>query len=163
MFVRLPRKTHVGFWQMPEMKPLTMPDFSLQLLIGAGITLKLGFCSAIFALTLATCFLLIGQQKIRSIDWTIRAYSIIIRGIPEILIIFLTFYGAAVILTKINGSYAELSPFYAGVLALGLVFAAYSYEVLRGAFESIPTGQSEAGRTLGLNGSKVFFLLSSLS
>lgn len=134
-----------------------MPDYTIQLLIGAGITVLLGLCSAVFALSLATVFLLLGQMKNRVIDGFIRIYSTIIRGIPEILVIFLTFFGAAVILTKINGSYAELSPFYAGVLALGLVFAAYSYEVLRGAFEAIPKGQFEAGHSLGMSAVQTFF------
>jgi len=134
-----------------------MPDYSFQLLMGAGLTLLLGLCSAVFALTMATVFLLAAQLKSRAVNGFIRVYSIIIRGVPEILVIFLTFYGAAIILTKINGSYAELSPFFAGVLALGMVFTAYSYEVLRGAYESIPKGQFEAGHTLGLNGVQTFF------
>lgn len=134
-----------------------MPDYSLQLLIGAGITLLLGFCSAIFALSMATLFLLLGQLKNRFINGFILVYSTIIRGIPEILVIFLTFFGAAVILTKIFGSYTELSPFFAGVLALGLVFAAYTYEVLRGAFEAIPKGQFEASKALGISGTQSFF------
>lgn len=128
-------------------------------MIGAGITLLLGLCSAAFALTAATLTLLIEQKKIRVISWCIRAYSVIIRGIPEILIIFLTFFGAAVVLTWINGSYAELSPFFAGVLALGMVFAAYAYEVLRGAFEAIPKGQFEAGSALGFSRAHTFFLI----
>ena len=134
-----------------------MPDYSLQLLVGAGITLLLGFCSAIFALSLATAFLLLAQLKIRVINGFILVYSTVIRGIPEILVIFLTFFGAAVLLTKINGSYAELSPFVAGVLALGLVFTAYSFEVLRGAFEAIPKGQFEACQALGMSRARGFF------
>jgi His/Glu/Gln/Arg/opine family amino acid ABC transporter permease subunit len=134
-----------------------MPDYSLQLLIGAGIALLLGVCSAVFALTAATALLLLGQFKSRVINALIRIYSVFIRGVPEILVILVTFFGAAVILTKISGSYAELSPFFAGVLALGLVFTAYSYEVLRGAFEAIPIGQFEAGQTLGLSGTQTFF------
>jgi len=134
-----------------------MPDYTFQLLIGAGVTLLLGFCSAVFALTLATVFLMLGQLGSRIVNAFLLVYSTIIRGIPEILVIFLTFFGAAVILTKINGSYAELSPFFAGVLALGLVFAAYSYEVLRGAFEAIPKGQFEAGQALGIGSVQTFF------
>lgn len=136
-----------------------MPDYTLQLLIGAGITLLLGFCSAVFALTMATVFLLIAQLKSRVVNGFILAYSTVIRGIPEILVIFLTFFGAAVILTWINGSYAELSPFFAGVLALGLVFTAYAYEVLRGAFEAIPKGQFEASQSLGMSRAQGFFYI----
>jgi len=134
-----------------------MPDYTLQLLIGAGITLLLGLGSAVFALTMATVFLLLAQLKNRFINGFILVYSTVIRGIPEILVIFLTFFGAAVILTKINGSYAELSPFFAGVLALGLVFTAYSFEVLRGAFEATPKGQFEASQSLGMSRTQAFF------
>lgn len=134
-----------------------MPDYTLQLLTGAGVTVLLGLCSAVFALVVAIGFLLAAQLKSRLVDGFIRAYSVFIRGIPEILVIFLTFFGAAVVLTRISGSYAELSPFFAGVLALGLVFAAYAYEVLRGAYESIPKGQFEAGQTLGLRGPQIFW------
>lgn len=133
-----------------------MPDYTLQLLTGAGVTVLLGLFSAAFALTAATGLLMASQLNNRFVNGFIRTYSIVIRGIPEILVIFLTFFGAAVILTSIMGRYSELSPFFAGVLALGLVFAAYSYEVLRGAFEAIPKGQFEAGRSLGISGPKVF-------
>jgi polar amino acid transport system permease protein len=44
----------------------------------------------------------------------------------------------------------QISPFLAGMIALGLVFAGYSSEVLLGAFRALDRGQIEAGQSLGL-------------
>lgn len=89
-------------------------------------------------------------------------YTTMMRGIPEILTLFIVYNGLGLLVNRIAGAISpgttiELSPFIAGVIALSLVFAAFAAEVLRGAFQSVPTGQVEAGRAIGMNPRQVFW------
>jgi polar amino acid transport system permease protein len=51
----------------------------------------------------------------------------------------------------------SLSPYVAGIIALGLYYGAYVLEIMRGAFESVPSGQVDAARSLGLSSSRIFW------
>lgn len=95
----------------------------------------------------------------RSDDWTLRAsadiYTTIFRGLPELLTLFLVFYGGQALINTLTDAAGlpqlALSAFVAGMLAIGFVFAAYSSEVFLSALRAIPVGQEEAGRALGLS------------
>src|SRR5690242_17867512 len=78
------------------------------------------------------------------------AYTTIIRGIPELIIILLLYFGGTVTLSKLAGHYVEVDGFSAGVFALSFVFGAYATEIFRGAILAIPRGQIEAARALGM-------------
>lgn len=75
----------------------------------------------------------------------------VLRGIPELLIIFLVYYGSEDVIAALTGQRIEIGKFGAGVAALALVFASYAAEVFRGAFLAIPSGQVEAGRAFGMS------------
>jgi His/Glu/Gln/Arg/opine family amino acid ABC transporter permease subunit len=77
-------------------------------------------------------------------------YTTIIRGVPELIIILLLYFGGTVTLSAIAGHYVEVNGFSAGVFALSIVFGAYATEIFRGAILSIPYGQIEAARSLGM-------------
>ena len=84
------------------------------------------------------------------------AYTTIIRGIPELLVIYLLFFGgsnAIMALAKLFGyyGYIELNAFVIGAVAVGAISGAYSTEVMRGAFLAIPKGQIEAAKSVGMN------------
>ena len=78
------------------------------------------------------------------------AYTTNIRGIPELIIILLLYFGGTVTLTALAGHYVEVNGFGAGVFALSIVFGAYATEIFRGAILAIPRGQIEAARALGM-------------
>ncbi|MEM6667300.1 MAG: ABC transporter permease [Pseudomonadota bacterium] len=82
-------------------------------------------------------------------------YTTIFRGLPELLTLFIVYYGGQILLQKFIGlftdTYVEVSGFTAGVIALGLVFSAFASEVFLSAFRGIKAGQYEAGDALGLN------------
>ncbi len=89
-------------------------------------------------------------------------YTTVVRGIPELLVIYLIFFGgsAAIMnLAKIFGynGYIELNAFTISVVAIGLISATYSSEVLRAAYLSIDKGQTEAAKALGLKKIHIFF------
>ena len=89
------------------------------------------------------------------------AYTTVLRGVPDLLVIYLIYFGGSAIVTRIGHAvgadgFLGLPSFLAGALACGLVSAAYQAEVFRGAALAVPRGQIEAARALGMNGSLRF-------
>ena len=89
-------------------------------------------------------------------------YTTVIRGIPELLVIYLIFFGGGALVMKLAKSfgyngYIELNALTISVIAIGIISATYSSEVLRAAYLSIDKGQSEAAKTLGLTRIQIFF------
>lgn len=70
-------------------------------------------------------------------------YSIVIRALPVVLIIFILFFVIAEIV--------DLTPLLSGALALGFASGAYQTEIFRGAINSVPKGQMVAARALGMS------------
>ena len=82
-------------------------------------------------------------------------YTTLIRGIPELLVIYLFFFGgsgAVMYVAKIfgYGEYIEINAFLTGAISIGIISGAYSTEVFRGAIQSINRGQFEASEVLGI-------------
>ena len=75
--------------------------------------------------------------------WAIRGYSDIIRGIPILVLLFFVYYGLP--LTGLN-----LDNFTAAVLGLTVFKIAQVVEYVRGAVESVPRGQMDAAKAIGL-------------
>ena len=89
-------------------------------------------------------------------------YTTVIRGVPELLVIYLFFFGgsaAVMFVAKIFGydGYIEINAFITGAFSIGIISGAYSTEVFRGAFQSINQGQFEACKVLGLKKNLSFF------
>lgn len=75
--------------------------------------------------------------------WLVRLYVDVMRGIPVLVLIFFWYFGLAFF--KIN-----VPAFWAGVIAIGAFCAAHMAETIRGAVDSIPRGQTEAAKAIGL-------------
>ena len=129
-------------------------DYTLSLLKGAGITLAL----ALIALLLATVLGLFGAwAKVAGgpISRTIaNIYTVIIRGVPDLVLILLIYYGGQRLVNLLMGAAGfeqiDVSPFLAGLFAIGFIYGAYLTETFRGAWLSVPRGQIDAGKALGL-------------
>ena len=85
-----------------------------------------------------------------------EAYTTIFRGLPELLTLLLIYYGAQILSRKLATATGlpidlNLSPFWAGVAALSLVFGAYASEVLLAALHGVERGQIEAARSFGMS------------
>ncbi len=83
------------------------------------------------------------------------AYTTVLRGVPDLLVIYLVYFGGSAIVTRVGHAigaegFLGLPSFLAGALACGLVSAAYQAEVFRGAALAVPRGQIEAARALGM-------------
>lgn len=86
----------------------------------------------------------------------VLAYTSIVRGVPDLVMILLIYFGGQRLLNFLLGLFGlepiTLSPFWAGVIAIGFIYGAYLAETFRGAYLTIPRGQLEAGQALGLRG-----------
>lgn len=135
-----------------------MQDYIISLFKGTGITLALALAAAPLSLILGifgACGELNKNLIIRKITFALTS---ILRGLPELLIIFVVYFGGTVLLNKLSIQH-NVSPFLAGTIALGIVFAAYSAQAFRGAFLAIPKGQKEAAIALGLHRWQVFSMI----
>lgn len=128
-----------------------MDILQIQLLLDATkITLGLALCSLLVGLVLAILFCVAEMQKNQ---WIAKPVSLIVstlRGLPEILVVFFIFYGGTHALFLLTDEFYNISPFWSGVLALSLIFAAYASQTLRAAIQSVPKGQLQAAQALGM-------------
>lgn len=97
----------------------------------------------------------------RPIAATFGAGAILLRSVPELLLLFLVYYATAFIINDAFGRLGialeiAVSPFVAGVIALSVVQAAYTSEVVKGAIRAVPRGLTEAAASLGLRPSLAF-------
>jgi arginine/ornithine transport system permease protein len=81
-------------------------------------------------------------------------YTTLIRGLPELVLMLLIFYGGQIGINKLADAqgwgYIDIPPFFAGVVTIGFIFGAYLTETFRGAILAVPKGQSEAALAFGL-------------
>jgi octopine/nopaline transport system permease protein len=91
-----------------------------------------------------------------------NSYTTVIRGVPELLVIYLFFFGGSAAIMFVAsifgyGEYIEINAFITGAFSIGIISGAYSTEVFRGAIQSIDKGQFEAANVLGLGKFAKFF------
>lgn len=120
------------------------------LLQGLVVTLQVAAGSFVIGLLIAVLAVFGWNFGPRPLRWFISAYVTVVRGLPELLIIFLVFYGGTVLLSGAFGTYVEVNALTAGICALSVVSGAYLTEILRGALLTVPQGQWEAATSLGL-------------
>jgi His/Glu/Gln/Arg/opine family amino acid ABC transporter permease subunit len=90
----------------------------------------------------------------RALQGLALAYTTLIRGLPDLVLMLLIFYGGQIALNALAAQqgwgYIDVPPYAAGVLTLGFIYGAYLAETFRGAILAIPRGQSEAALAYGL-------------
>lgn len=118
------------------------------------------------ALLIGLCIGMIGAGAKLSRFFVFRcaadAYTTVIRGVPELILILTVYFGSGALVNVVAGSvgydgYIDVNNFAAGVIALGVSFGAYATDVFRGAILAVPKGQIEAARSFGMNGFLVFW------
>lgn len=91
----------------------------------------------------------------RALNVAADAYTTVLRGIPDLLVIYLLYFGGSSALTAlahalgVNG-FVGVDAFAAGAIAVGIISGAYQSEVYRGAFAAISRGELEAARAVGM-------------
>ncbi|UTW07966.1 ABC transporter permease [Pseudomonas benzenivorans] len=142
---------------------LDLYGFGPALLAGAGMTIQLALSALSLGLVLGLLGALAKTSPYRPLQWLGGGYSTLVRGVPELLWVLLIYFGTVSLMRGLADllgvASLELSPFAAGVIALGLCFGAYATEVFRGAILAIPRGHREAGQALGLSKPRIFWRL----
>jgi His/Glu/Gln/Arg/opine family amino acid ABC transporter permease subunit len=134
-------------------------QYKHQLLQGLLTTLGVAVGSLVVGALIAVILAPLAVYARPLIRRIIMGYVSLIRGLPELLVIFLIFYGGTVLLTKLTGRYIEVNAMSAGIAALSVVAAAYLTEILRGALLSVSSGQWEAALALGFRRPRAFRLV----
>lgn len=94
------------------------------------------------------------QSRSRVLQWLAGSYTTLIRGLPDLVLMLLIFYGGQIAVNALaarNGwDYIDVPPTLAGVLTLGFIYGAYLTETFRGAILAVPRGQAEAALAFGM-------------
>ncbi|WP_018150605.1 ABC transporter permease [Leeia oryzae] len=125
---------------------------------------KLTIVLALFSMLVAFLIGLLGAGAKLSnnpvLRWGSTAYTTIIRGIPDLVLMLLLFYSGQIWLNHLTEwmhvAQINIDPFTAGVITIGFIYGAYFTETFRGAFLSVPKGQLEAGFAYGMSHWQVF-------
>jgi arginine/ornithine transport system permease protein len=138
-----------------------LAEYYASILRGAGLTVAVSLA----ALAVSVLLGLLGAaaklsgRRVPVVLATV--YTTVIRGIPELVLMLLVFYGGAIGINTLldmtgTGATLDIEPFSAGVATLGFIYGAYMTETFRGAILAIPRGQFEAAAAYGMTPVQAF-------
>jgi arginine/ornithine transport system permease protein len=138
-----------------------LTGYHASILQGALVTVGVSLAALVFAIFLG---LLGAAAKLSGRRWLVglaTVYTTLIRGIPELVLMLLIFYGGTIGLNHLlewagSRRHVDINPFAAGVLTIGFIYGAYMTETFRGAILAIPRGQAEAAWAFGMGRLQTF-------
>ncbi len=91
----------------------------------------------------------------RAARWLADLYTTVLRGVPDLLVIYLVYFGSSSVLTTMGRLYGAsgfigFPGFLAGAIAIGVTSGAQNTEVFRGAFGAVQKGEVEAAKACGM-------------
>ena len=127
-----------------------------ELFIATLMTIAVSITAMLIGFLFALIFTPLKLSKNKLFNLIGNSYTTVVRGVPELLVIYLLFFGgsgAVMFVASIFGynEYIEINAFITGSFAIGIISGAYSTEVFRGAIQSIDKGQFEAAKVMGLS------------
>lgn len=123
---------------------ILIESFPKIILPGLTMTIPLTAISFGFALVIAVIAAMIQVAKVPVLRHLVRFYIWVIRGTPLLVQLYVIFYGLPNLGIMMN-------PFPTAVLVFSINEGAYCAETMRGAIESVPAGQMEAGACVGMS------------
>jgi polar amino acid transport system permease protein len=131
---------------------------------GVLVTVSLALATLPPGLLVGFLVALSKQSREPSLRLAGNIYTTIFRGLPDLLTLFLVFYGAQIGIQTVMRLFnpdavIEINSFFAGMIALGVVFSSYASETFLSAFRAIPRGQYEGGYAIGLTGTQTMRLV----
>ncbi|MEI8609569.1 ABC transporter permease [Enterovibrio sp. Hal110] len=144
---------------------LDLHGYGPSIFMGAILTVQLAVLSAVIALLLGLITAMARLSKNRIARGAATVYSTVVRGVPDLVLMLLIFFGVQIMLNNFSDwlydSYEidvffNVDEFTAGVSTIGFIFGAYMAETFRGAFLSVDRGQLEAGTAYGMSNWMVF-------
>ena len=157
-----------------------LKGYGASIFSGAVLTIEVALLSLLLAMTLGMLGALAKMAPYRWARAIATLYTTIIRGIPDLVLMMLIFFGGQILLnnslyamnewinelmTSFNSAhewteylpdYVDISPFVAGILTIGFIFGAYMAETCRGAIMAVDKGELEAAKAYGMNGVLAF-------
>ncbi|MDN3610325.1 ABC transporter permease [Vibrio ostreicida] len=154
---------------------LDLQGYEASILKGAMVTIEVALLSLLLAVALGMLGALAKLAPYRWARAIATLYTTVIRGIPDLVLMMLIFFGGQILLNNslyaINESlnewfaasdanhewtaylpdYVDVSPFVAGILTIGFIFGAYMAETFRGAIMAVDRGELEAARAYGMS------------
>lgn len=119
----------------------------------AWLTLKLSLTAMVFAIIMGFCLALLRIYGMAPIRWLVTLYIECVRGIPLLIQLLLIYYGLPMLSDYLPMPFSRwvcLPPFLGGVVALAINYSTYEAEIYRAGLLSVPRGQMEAARALGM-------------
>ncbi len=132
---------------------------------GAILTIEIAFLSLFLAVSLGLLGAIAKISKNRLANAIATAYTTLIRGVPDLVLMLLIFFGGQMLMNSFTDMlydrfeidiFININEFIAGVVTIGFIFGAYMAETFRGAFQSVDNGQIEAGKAYGMSQSQIF-------
>ncbi|MTD28713.1 histidine ABC transporter permease HisQ [Erwinia sorbitola] len=127
---------------------------------GAMVTLELALSSVVFAVILGLIGAGAKLSSSRLLVVIFEGYTTLIRGVPDLVLMLLIFYGLQIALNQVTDFLGlpqfDIDPMVAGIITLGFIYGAYFTETFRGAYMAVPKGQIEAATAFGFTRSQVF-------
>ena len=134
-----------------EVNVLNYEILLTKMLEGTVTSLEIFFLTLLFSLPLGLILCLGRMSKIKLIQLPVKLYLLIMRGTPLMLQLVFIFYGLKPLFC------IQVDRFPAAIIAFSLNYAAYFAEIFRSGMESIPKGQYEASKVLGLSKPQTYF------
>ncbi len=140
-----------------ELLEILSSGWGTMLLRGAGMTIFISLCGICLGTIIGIAGATAKTKGGFLARTTVGIYTLIIRSIPELLIIYLLFFATVEPASNLadwlewDNLMSSIFPMLVGILAIGLISGSYNVEVFRGAFKAIDPGQVEAARAIGLS------------
>lgn len=136
-------------------------EYRSQLIDGTLVTIQLALASLVVSLAFGLLGAWAKLSSSRLAQRLAGLYTSVVRGVPDLVLILLVFFGGQVTVNAIGYStglwgYVDVNQFVSGFLTIGVIFGAYFTETFRGAIMAIPRGQIEAGISCGMPRSLIF-------
>ncbi|RWA76945.1 ABC transporter permease [Mesorhizobium sp. M1C.F.Ca.ET.193.01.1.1] len=122
---------------------------------GVLVTIVLALATLPIGLTIGFFVAFAKQSQEPSLRLAANIYTTVFRGLPELVTLFLFFFGMPLLLQYLVRLFnpdatVDVNSFIAGMIVLSLIFSSYASEVFLSAFRAIPKGQYEGGYAIGL-------------
>ena len=135
-------------------------DYLPLILRGMLITIEVALLALLISILLGMIGALAKLSKSRIARKVAGTYTTLIRGMPDLVLMMLIFFGGQIVLNtigeKLGLEYIDVSPFAAGVGTIGFIFGAYMAETFRGGILAVSRGEIEAGYAFGMTPLTVF-------
>lgn len=136
-------------------------DYLPMILKGMLLTVEVALASLLIAILLGMIGAVAKLSKSRIAKTIAGTYTTIIRGIPDLVLMTIIFFGGQIVVNnigeKLGWDYIDVDPFIAGVMTIGFIFGAYFAESFRGGILAVSRGEIEAGYAFGMTPMQVFF------